>query len=67
MNMNGNHSHSVWRDFQNGDFGEDLLRARYAEVPHEGVSPRAPWSVKSQVTSHKSQTQITTAFAACDL
>ena len=29
--------HMMWRDFQNGDFGEDLLRAYYAEVPHEGV------------------------------
>ena len=37
MNTNGNHGHSVWRDFQNGDFGEDLLRAHYAEVPHDGV------------------------------
>jgi hypothetical protein len=37
MNTTGNHSHSLWRDFQNGDFGEDLLRAHYAEVPHEGV------------------------------
>lgn len=37
MNANGNHSHSVWRDYQNGDFGEDLLRAHYAEVPHDGV------------------------------
>jgi hypothetical protein len=35
MNTNGNHSHSVWRDYQNGDFGEDLLRAHYAEVPHD--------------------------------
>ena len=37
MNTTGNHSHSVWRDFQNGDFGEDLLRAHYAAVPHGGV------------------------------
>ena len=37
MNTNGNHSHSVWRDYQNGDFGEDLLRAHYADVPHDGV------------------------------
>jgi hypothetical protein len=29
--------HMMWRDFQSGDFGEDLLRAYYAEVPHEGV------------------------------
>jgi uncharacterized protein DUF3500 len=29
----GNHIHSVWRDF-NGDFGEDLLRAHLAAVPH---------------------------------
>jgi hypothetical protein len=41
MNTNGNHAHSVWRDFENGDFGEDLLRAHYAEVPHDGVSPFA--------------------------
>jgi len=37
MNANGNHAHSVWRDYQNGDFGEDLLRAHYAEFPHDGV------------------------------
>ncbi len=29
----GNHIHSVWRDF-NGDFGEDLLRAHLSAVPH---------------------------------
>ena len=40
MNTNGNHSHSVWRDYQNGDFGEDLLRAHYAEVPHD-IAPSA--------------------------
>jgi len=28
-----NHVHSVWRDFD-GDFGEDLLRAHYADQPH---------------------------------
>jgi hypothetical protein len=28
-----NHVHSVWRDLQN-DFGEDLLRRHYDEVPH---------------------------------
>ena len=31
---NGNHIHSVWRDF-NGDFGTDLLQAHYRETPHE--------------------------------
>jgi hypothetical protein len=30
---NGNHIHSVWRDF-NGDFGRDLLREHIAAVPH---------------------------------
>ncbi len=30
---NGNHIHSVWRDF-NGDFGVDLLQAHYQSVPH---------------------------------
>lgn len=30
---NGNHVHSVWRDF-NGDFGTDLLQAHYQETPH---------------------------------
>jgi hypothetical protein len=30
---NGNHVHSVWRDF-NGDFGRDLLREHIASVPH---------------------------------
>jgi len=29
----GNHIHSVWRDF-NGDFGEDLLREHLAAYPH---------------------------------
>ncbi len=28
-----NHIHAVWRDFQD-DFGEDLLRKHYREVPH---------------------------------
>ncbi len=28
-----NHIHAVWRDF-NGDFGEDLLRKHYEQVPH---------------------------------
>jgi len=31
---NANHIHAVWRDFDN-DFGEDLLRKHYAEVPHD--------------------------------
>jgi len=31
---NANHVHAVWRDFDN-DFGEDLLRKHYAEVPHD--------------------------------
>jgi hypothetical protein len=30
---NGNHVHSVWRDF-NGDFGEDLLREHVKGTPH---------------------------------
>ena len=30
---NANHIHSVWRDLNN-DFGEDLLRKHYEEVPH---------------------------------
>jgi len=30
---NGNHIHSVWRDF-NGDFGRDLLREHLASVAH---------------------------------
>jgi hypothetical protein len=30
---NGNHVHSVWRDF-NGDFGRDLLREHVATVAH---------------------------------
>ena len=29
-----NHVHSVWRDFE-GDFGEDVLRAHYANEPHD--------------------------------
>ena len=30
---NANHIHTVWRDLEN-DFGEDLLRQHYEEVPH---------------------------------
>ena len=30
---NGNHIHSVWRDF-NGDFGRDILREHLKEVVH---------------------------------
>jgi len=30
----GNHIHSVWRDF-NGDFGRDLLREHIKSVPHQ--------------------------------
>ena len=30
---NGNHIHSVWRDF-NGDFGRDLLREHLKQVAH---------------------------------
>ncbi len=30
---NANHIHTVWRDFAN-DFGEDLLRKHYEDVPH---------------------------------
>ena len=29
----GNHIHSIWRDF-NGDFGRDLLREHLAAIPH---------------------------------
>lgn len=32
----GNHIHSVWRDF-NGDFGADLLREHYKASPHDSV------------------------------
>jgi Protein of unknown function (DUF3500) len=31
---NANHIHTVWRDFEN-DFGEDVLRRHYDEVPHD--------------------------------
>jgi len=31
---NANHIHAVWRDFE-GDFGEDLLRKHYEQVPHK--------------------------------
>jgi hypothetical protein len=30
---NANHIHTVWRDFEN-DFGQDLLRRHYDQVPH---------------------------------
>jgi hypothetical protein len=29
----GNHIHSVWRDFD-GDFGRDILREHLAAIPH---------------------------------
>ena len=32
----GNHIHSVWRDF-NGDFGADLLREHYKATPHDST------------------------------
>ena len=32
---NGNHVHSVWRDFE-GDFGRDLLREHYGTSAHVG-------------------------------
>ncbi len=31
---NANHIHTVWRDLQN-DFGEDVLRQHYDQVPHD--------------------------------
>jgi len=31
---NANHIHTVWRDIEN-DFGDDVLRRHYEEVPHE--------------------------------
>ncbi|MGH9838055.1 MAG: DUF3500 domain-containing protein, partial [Blastocatellia bacterium] len=37
---NGNHIHSVWRDF-NGDFGADLLQAHYQATPHNIPSSSA--------------------------
>lgn len=33
-NIQGNHIHTVWRDF-NGDFGFDLLREHYQNVKHK--------------------------------
>jgi hypothetical protein len=30
---NANHIHTAWRDFEN-DFGEDVLRNHYDQVPH---------------------------------
>ena len=33
----GNHAHSVWRDFK-GDFGRDLLAAHYQRFRHEPVN-----------------------------
>ena len=33
---NANHQHIVWRDFK-GDFGDDLLAAHYAAVPHDAA------------------------------
>ena len=37
---NGNHIHSVWRDF-NGDFGADLLQAHYQTTPHNSPASGA--------------------------
>jgi hypothetical protein len=37
---NGNHIHSVWRDF-NGDFGVDLLSEHYKTTPHRNSSTAA--------------------------
>ncbi|MBI1764417.1 MAG: DUF3500 domain-containing protein [Acidobacteria bacterium] len=34
--LNPNHIHSVWRDF-NGDFGRDWLGEHYKNVPHNGA------------------------------
>lgn len=34
-----NHQHIVWRDFK-GDFGDDLLAAHYAAVPHARQAPQ---------------------------
>jgi len=31
---NANHIHAVWRDFES-DFGEDILRRHYDQVPHD--------------------------------
>ena len=31
---NANHIHTVWRDLEN-DFGDDVLRRHYGEVPHD--------------------------------
>ncbi len=39
----GNHIHSVWRDFQ-GDFGRDLLREHLKAFQHGGESGRVPGS-----------------------
>jgi len=36
---NANHQHIVWRDFK-GDFGDDLLAAHYAAVPHSRQTPQ---------------------------
>ncbi len=37
---NGNHIHSVWRDY-NGDFGLDLLSEHYKTTPHQTSSTAA--------------------------
>jgi hypothetical protein len=36
---NGNHVHSVWRDF-NGDWGRDLLAAHYQTTKHQSIARR---------------------------
>lgn len=36
--LNPNHIHSVWRDF-NGDFGRDWLGEHYKNVPHNSTKP----------------------------
>ena len=50
---NGNHIHSVWRDFQ-GDFGRDLLREHLRSVAHYESSHLVIWSSRHRCSIEQS-------------
>lgn len=35
---NSNHIHTVWRDFNNGDYGLDLIQQHYQSNPHRNIN-----------------------------
>jgi hypothetical protein len=48
---NANHIHCVWRDF-NGDWGEDLLAAHYANSPHHQRHTARQLTVVKDIPRH---------------